>query len=171
MPSATAQPLRRHEEQTVVVEASPEEVFAFADDHQKFVAHMGSSSWMMLGSRMITSVDALRGQEIGSHITMTGNLLGLPLDLDEVVVERAAPREKAWETVGVPRLLVIGPYRMGFQVLDAEHGSAFRVFIDYTLPERHQWLGRLLGRMYARWCLDQMSKGVASRFRRVTTNR
>jgi len=154
----------------VFVAAFPEEVFAFADDHAQFSAHMGSPSWMMLGSRMDTSVDAARGQEVGSHITMTGNVVGIPLVVDEVVVEHVVPWEKTWETVGTPRLLVIGAYRMGFRVLRHERGSAFRVFIDYSLPERHRWLGRLLGQVYARWCVKQMTKGVERRFRRVTTS-
>ena len=44
---------------------------------------------------------------------MNGRILGLKLSLDEVVTERDPPARKVWETVGVPRLLVIGPYRMG----------------------------------------------------------
>jgi hypothetical protein len=164
MNASTVQPPRRHEERTVLVDAIPEAVFALADDHTKFSAHMGSPSWMMLGSRMATSVDAGRGQELGSHITMAGNILGLPLALDEVVVERVVPSDKAWETVGMPRLLVVGPYRMGFQVVSHARGSAFRVFIDYELPKRNQWLGRLLGRMYSRWCVDQMATDVQRHF-------
>jgi len=171
MSKTTAGPSTRHEERTVFVDAFPEDVFAFADDHEKFSEHMGSSSWMMLGSRMTTTLDDRRGQEIGAHITMTGRILGIPLDLDEVVVERVAPWAKVWQTVGTPRLLVIGAYRLGFQVLRHEHGSAFRVFIDYERPIRHRWLGDLMGGMYARWCVDQMTKSVTRRFRRRRTER
>ena len=103
-----SEPFSRHDECTVFVAEFPEEVFAFADDHSKFSAHMSASSWMMLGSKMTTSTDAERGQEVGSHITMTGAVLGIRISLDEVVVERIPPWEKAWETVGVPQLLVIG---------------------------------------------------------------
>lgn len=94
MNGTTGPSTTRHEEQTVFVDAFPEEVFAFADDHAQFSAHMGSPSWMMLGSRMDTSVDAARGQEVGSHITMTGNVVGIPLVVDEVVVEHVAPWER-----------------------------------------------------------------------------
>lgn len=162
-----SEPFSRHDECTVFVAGFPEEVFAFADDHSKFSAHMSGSSWMMLGSKMTTATDAERGQNVGSHITMTGNVLGIQLSLDEVVVERIPPWEKAWETVGTPRLLVIGAYRMGFRVLRHDRGAVLTVFIDYDLPANLRWLGSLFGRMYARWCVKQMAVGVERHFGRL----
>ena len=159
---------RQHEERAVWVPAAPEAVFAFADDHLQFAEHMASSSWMMFGSAMSTRVDAARGQEIGSHITMEGSVLGVGLSLDEVVTERVVPTAKAWETIGEPRLLVIGPYRMGFQITRNAEGSTFRVFIDYELPRRRRWLGLLFGAVYARWCVNQMARSVERRFSAVT---
>ena len=161
-----SEPFRRHDECTVFVAGFPEEVFAFADDHSRFSAHMSASSWMMLGSKMTTATDAERGQEVGSHITMTGNVLGFQLSLDEIVVERIPPWEKAWKTVGTPRLLVIGAYCMGFRVLRHDRGSAFTVFIDYEMPAQLRWLGILFGAMYARWCVRQMAIGVERHFGR-----
>lgn len=162
-----SEPFSRHDECTVFVAGFPEEVFAFADDHSKFSAHMSGSSWMMLGSKMATATDAELGQKVGSHITMTGNVLGIPLSLDEVVVERIPPWEKAWETVGAPRLLVIGAYRMGFRVLRHERGAVLNVFIDYDLPAQLRWLGKLIGHRYARWCVKQMAVGVERHFGRL----
>lgn len=86
-----SEPFSRHDECTVFVAGIPEKVFAFADDHSKVSAHMSVSSWMMLGGKMTTATDAERGQNVGSHITMTGNVLGIQLSLDEVVVERPPP--------------------------------------------------------------------------------
>ena len=67
-----------------------------------------------------------------------------------------------WETVGAPRLLVIGAYSMGVQITPERAGSRFRVFIDYRLPDGlvTYWLGWLFGGLYARWCVDQMLTGV-----------
>ncbi len=148
------------------VQAAPEEVFAFADDHRQFSSHMASSSWMMLGSKMSTRMDAAGGRAVGSHITMDGSVLGVRLSLDEAVTERLVPASKTWETVGEPRLLAVGSYRMGFEVARRGEGTTFRVFIDYLLPQRRRWLGRFLGGFYAGWCVSQMVKGVESRFRR-----
>lgn len=163
-PSGTSASLPRHHEQAVSLLATPEQVFAFVDDHTRFSAHMGQSSWMMAGSRLRTEVDDGHGQRVGSHIRMTGSVVGLPLALDEVVTEREPPRRKTWRTVGSPRLLVIGEYQMGVEVEAQSEGSRLRVFIDYALPARNAWLGRLFGGVYAKWCVSQMAEGAAREF-------
>ena len=116
---------------------------------------------------MSIDIDAGRGQRIGSHIRMAGRVLGIPLSLDEVVVEREPSFRKAWETIGEPRLLVIGPYRMGFTVQPDASGSRLEVFIDYDLPKGplSRRLGRLFGRFYARWCIRRMVDDAVTHFR------
>lgn len=115
---------------------------------------------------MRTELDAGRGQRVGSHIRMSGRVLGLELSLDEVVVERVAPHRKVWETVGSPRLLVIGPYRMGFEVTGRGGKSDLRVFIDYALPSAwpQRWLGRAFGGYYARWCVRSIVSDAVHQF-------
>lgn len=159
--------LNRHLESTVLIAAPPEAVFAHADDHAAFSAHMGKNSMMMAGSRMATELDEAGGRSPGSHIKMRGNVLGYQLFLDEVVDERQPPHFKAWHTVGEIRLLVIGHYRMGYEVSAAQGASEFKVFIDFDLPKGF-W-GRIRGLLfsgfYARWCLQQMARGVVEHFR------
>ena len=127
-------PFPRHDESSALVPASPERVFELVDDYERLSSHMSQSSWRMGGARMSTSLDEGRGQAVGSHIRMTGRVLGYGLSLDEVVTERELPTRKTWETVGSPKLLVIGPYRMGLDVTPDAKGSLLRVFIDYALP-------------------------------------
>lgn len=93
-------------------------------------------------------------------------MLGLELSLDEVVIERTAPTRKVWETVGSPRLLVVGPYRMGFQITPRGIGSVLRVFIDYALPAPwpDRWLGRVSGSYDARWCTQSMVADAVREF-------
>ena len=157
----------RHEEFTGVVEAPTERVFEHLDDQTRLSAHMSKRSWKMGWGRMETILDEGRGQVIGSHIVLRGRVFGIKLSLDEVVVSREPPRAKSWETTGQPRLLVIGPYRMGF-TLDA-HGaqaSKLRVAIDYDLPRRglSSVLGKLFGRAYAKWCTRQMVQDAQHAF-------
>lgn len=127
---------------------------------------MSQSSWMMGGGRMSVELDEARGQAVGSHIRLTGRVLGLQLFLDEVVTVRQPPSVKVWETVGLPRLLVIGPYRMGIGITPDSSGSVFRVFIDYELPygSMAHWLGYLFGGLYAKWCVKQMLRGATEHF-------
>jgi hypothetical protein len=82
----------------------------------------------------------------------------MELAVEEMVTERTPPHRKVWETLGSPKLIVIGHYRMGFELTPEGQTSRLRVFIDYALPERAsaRWLGRLFGRYYARWCTQQM---------------
>lgn len=99
--------------------ASPEALFDFLDDQAALASHMGKPSMMMLGGRMSYALDDSAGRAVGSRISMRGSVLGLELTVDEVIVEHRPPVTKVWETLGRPDLLVIGAYRMGFEV----HGS------------------------------------------------
>jgi hypothetical protein len=152
----------RHFESSAFIDASPEHMFAFVDDHSRFSSHMNESSWMMGGGRMSVELDEAKGQAVGSHIRLSGRVFGVSLYLDEVVTRREPPTNKVWETVGAPRLLVVGAYSMGVQITPEQSGSRLRVFIDYQLPDGPvtYWLGRLFGGLYARWCVDQMLTGV-----------
>ena len=147
-----------HNESSALVSASREQIFAYLDDHKRLTLHMSQRSWRMGWSSMRTIFDAFAGQEIGSHIRMSGRILGLKLSLNEVVTEREPPARKVWETIGAPRLLVIGPYRMGFELTSQGNGSLLRVFIEYALPSSwpEHWLGWLFGGYYARWCTQRM---------------
>ena len=72
---------------------------------------------------MSIDLDAAKGQTVGSHIRLSGTVFGIRLSLDEVVTRRRPPTDKVWETVGTPRLLVIGCYTMGIQITPESDGS------------------------------------------------
>ena len=115
---------------------------------------------------METELDEGQGQRVGSRIRLAGRVFGARLSVEEIVTERNPPHRKVWETTGAPKLLVIGPYRMGFEVSPQGNGSMLRVFIEYALPERapSRWLGRLFGRYYARWCTQRMVDDAVKHF-------
>ena len=146
----------RQYEERVLLDASPEEVFAVVDDHAALAAHMTEPSLLMGGGRMDTSVDEGGGREVGSHIRMTGTAFGLSLYLDEVITEYEPPYRKVWETVGDLRLLVIGHYRWSNSIEPRGDRTVLRVSFEYDLPANNAWLGRLLGGTYAKWCVQQM---------------
>ena len=78
---------------------------------------------------MRTNFDAFGGQSVGSHIRMSGRILGLKLSLGEIVREREPPTRKVWETVGVPR-----PLR-GPSVGSAAYSAATRRTSGRTIKE------------------------------------
>lgn len=159
-------PLPHHCESNAVVSASPERVFALIDDHKRLASHMSEPSWQMGGGSMKTILDEFGGQRVGSHIRVIGRVFGIKLSLEEVVIERDPPTRKVWETVGTPRLLVIGSYRMGFELTPRASGAQLRVFIEYALPHPwlERWLGRLFGGFYARWCTQRMVNDAVQHF-------
>ena len=158
-----------HYETSAIVRAPLDRVFAHMDDHARLSSHMSKSSWMTGGGSMQVEFDAARGQKIGSWIRLSGKILGVTLAVEEIVTERTPPRRKVWETTGEPRLLVIGRYRMGFEIAPHQAGSHLTVFIDYALPEGAltRWLGYFLGGYYARWCTQRM---VADAVRHFASN-
>lgn len=154
-----------HDETTVCVNADPAILFDHLDDPRRFGSHMERPSWRTLGSAMRYSFDQHEGRAVGSVITLTGQIVGAPLYLEEVVRERLPPRRKAWETTSKPRLIVIGGYRMGFEIEPGASGSKLTIFIDYELGGlQPNWLARVLGRWYARWCVSQMAKDAQAAF-------
>jgi len=155
----------RHYEDSLNVSALPEDLFAFVDDFRRFSSHMSESSWMMGGGKMDISLDEGQGKKVGSRVRMAGRIFGLFLYLEEAVTEYEPPRAKAWKTVGSPNLLVIGHYQMRLTIQPLEHKvSLLRVSIDYELPMRNAWIGKLFGSMYAKWCVQQMIQGVRQQF-------
>ena len=154
-----------HAEASSTIGAGPETVFAVLDDQTRLAKHMDRPSMMMGGGRMTYEFDAAKGQSVGSHIRMGGEAFGRKLAVEEVVTEREPPNRKVWRTIGIPQLMVIGPYEMGFELRPATDGSYLRVWIDYSPPG--QGIGRWvpwLGAIYARWCVGRMVKDAASHF-------
>jgi hypothetical protein len=117
---------------------------------------------------MAIELDGSEGRAIGAKIRLSGRVLGIPLAVEEIVTERKPPLRKAWETTCEPQLLVIGPYRMGYEITPNTQSSHLRVFIDYALPCAllSRWLGRLFGNFYARWCTQRMADDAVTHFQR-----
>ena len=160
-----SRPYSSHFETSVSIAADPDAVFAYLDEHERLSAHMMQSSNMMAGGTMHFDYDAGRGKSLGSVIRMSGRVLGLPLSVEEAVIDRAPPWRKTWETSGRPRLFVIGDYRMGFDLTEISEGCSLRIFIDYRSPSgAWRLLGLLLGGWYARWCVRSMTDGAVSHF-------
>ena len=155
-----------HYESRALLNVSAKDAYTYLDDFRKLSAHMERPSTMMLGSKMQIETDEGEGRTIGSRVRMHGAIFGMELVLEEVVTERKVPLRKVWETVDA-KLLVIGQYRLGFELEPKNLASSLRVFIDYELPANlfARWLGFLFGRIYARWCTVRMARDAIEHFR------
>lgn len=157
--------LSRSEESSVLLPVTAEAAFAWLDDFRRLSAHMERRSGMMMGSRMRIEIDEGGGRRVGSRVRMSGTMLGMHLALEEMVTLREPPLRKKWRTLDTD-LLVIGSYELGFALEPGGPSTRLRVRIDYDLPQRGlaRWLGRLLGRRYARWCTERMARDAARHF-------
>lgn len=151
-----------------MVDASAEALFDYLDDQERLGSHMQKPSMMMMGGQMTYEFDEARGRAVGSVIRMGGNVMGLRLSVEEVVVERAPPFREAWETTGQLRPMVIGGYRMGFEISSSGTRCRLRVFIEYDHPSSFicQILAWLLAPLYARWCVKRMTGDAERQFNR-----
>ena len=157
-----------HFESNIDLNAAAGDIFTLLDDHSRLSAHMTKPSWMMAGSVMTLKFDASGGHAVGAIIRLTGQVLGIPLSVEEVVTERNPPQRKVWNTIGRPQLMVIGSYRMGYEITPTTTSSHLRVFIDYAPPDGTitHWLGRLFGKTYARWCTQRMANDAKLYFKK-----
>lgn len=161
-----------HSAQTVVsVAASAEALFDYLDDQARLGSHMQKPSMMMLGGRMSYAFDEAQGRAVGSVIRMEGRILGGTLSVEEVVIERQPPHRKVWQTRGRPKLLIIGAYRMGFEISTSGKSSRLLVFIDYDYPgsAAGRIVGAIFGPTYARWCINRMATDVIRTFHTTST--
>ena len=149
-----------------MVRADLREVFDEIDRAERMSAHMGRRSGMMAGGTMSMATDAGGGKAVGSRTRLSGKVLGMNLWADAEVVERTPPWRKSWQTIGEPRLLVIGPYRMSVRLDESGPATHARVVIDYSPPGKRpwRWLGTLLGPRYAKWCVTQMAADLERTF-------
>ena len=157
---------KRYYENSIFISEAPQEVFDYVDDHVNFSSHMNKSSWMMGGGKMETRMDEGMGQKIDSHIRMNGKVFGIELSLDEVITEHESPFKKTWQTVGNPKLIIIGHYKMGLKIKPDGNNSIITVFINYDLPKSPvtHLLGILFASIYAKWCVNQMITSVKTHF-------
>jgi hypothetical protein len=64
---------------------------------------------MMGGGHMGMTVNEGGFQRPGSRLRLAGKAFGLTIFLEEQVTDCAPPLSKAWQTIGTPKLFVIGP--------------------------------------------------------------
>jgi hypothetical protein len=154
-----------HREARATLPTSADRAFEHLDDFRQLSAHMERPSAMMLGSRMSIVTDDRDGRAVGSRVRMCGKVFGIPLSLEEIVVLREPPLKKAWETVDA-RLLVVGDYRLGFDLEPRGATCELRVYIDYDHPPG--FLARLvaavLAKRYSRWCVARMVSDATKHF-------
>ena len=145
-------------ERTKIFQASPEEVFDCLDDLGITGMHMTKSSMPMMGGKM--DLEFLTEQKKGLHTKYrwTGKVLWWNLDFTVLVTNWIRGKEKAWETIGVTKLIIYSWFRMNLKIKEVPEGSAAQLSISYEKPNGffNQILCFLLGSWYCKWCIKNM---------------
>lgn len=160
---------KRYEE-SMFIPAPAEDVFDYVDDHSNFYSHVIKFSHMV-GGRMDLKFDDGGGKTLGSHIRLSGKVLGKSLSLEEVITKREPPHIKTWETVGTPKFLIVGQYQMDVHIEPQGSGSLLRISLDYDTPPKSGWLRRILSRVYGKLCAKEMVKVTRDYFTQTKKHR
>jgi len=156
-----------HYETSGLLNSSIEGAFNYLDDHTKLSGHMNKSSWMMMGSQMLTEFDSAQGKSIGAKIIMRGKMMGVPLFVNEEITERIPQFKKTWETQGPQKLVILDQYKMGFILKpEGKESTKLTVFIDYCIPTSgfKHLLAVATAKIYAKWCTESMVKDAETHF-------
>ena len=140
------------------------------DDLSKTGMHMSQSSMMMMGSKL--TLEQLEGPSkgVGATFHWTGKVMGMPIDITETVTKWIENKEKVWETIGSPKIIILGWYRMSLKTEPAKEGTLASLQIEYTQP--NGWFYKILSFFfagwYSRWCLNNMLNDTKKEFEKRT---
>ncbi len=127
------------------------------DDINNIGWHMsGKGSMPMMGGRLkLEAIDDRKG--VGATYRWRGSVMGMAIDIKETVTRRIENKEKTWQTVEKPKMIVMSDYTMHLLLTPTNRGTKVLFEIDYSLPKTPWgWIaGKLLARKYANWCLQR----------------
>lgn len=155
---------KNHFIESTIIQAPPEEVFKYIDDHEKYYSHVMSFS-KILGGNMNLEMDEQRGQAVGSRIRLAGKVFGKSLELEEVITKRQPPNTKVWETIGTPQFLIVGQYMYSVQIEPHNEGSTLTITFDSNPPLGSSLIRRLFSDFYSKQCAREMVKFVRTQFK------
>lgn len=109
-------------------------------------------SILIMGSKHTIEKVTPEPTGISATYRYTRGVMGLTVDFSESVTRYIPGHEIVWQTIGVPRLLILDSYEMRVQVEpNTDTTTRLTITIDYALSQKGFWclLGRLLTAPYA----------------------
>ena len=138
--------------------STPDKVFKCIDDLGVTGMHMTKSSMPMMGGKLDLNFLTVNHTGLGSKYRWTGKVVGMPMDFMVEVTKWVMGKEKIWETIGEPKMIIYSWFRMQLDISAASEGTKAELSISYKKPKG--WLNRLLSFFlagwYCNWCLRNM---------------
>ncbi len=152
-------------QKTILIRASPEKVFEFMDDVRNMGMHMSRDSRAMMGSHLDLEMLSENTSGPGASYRWKGKVMGMTIDFTMVVTKWIKDIERVWETIGEPKVIVIGKYSMFLKLAPADGSTMTTLGISYEKPK--DFFGKVLefflGKWYCNWCLNNMLHDAQSR--------
>jgi hypothetical protein len=135
-----------------------EVVFQCLDNLGVTGMHMTQSSTMMMGSKLDLKFLTENQTGLGTKYRWTGKMAGIKMDFTVEVTKWIPGKEKTWETIGDPKLIIYSWYQMHLLLTKIPNGTIAQLSISYKKPEGvfYKILSFLFADWYCRWCLKHM---------------
>ena len=157
---------KKYYSKQLLIPAPQEKVFAFMDKISNAGMHMMKSSGMMMGSKLY--LEDLTPDKSGPEKTYRwyGKVMGIKLDFTVKVPRWIEGKEKIWETIGQPKMIILHWYKMHLILTPKTNGTLAQLSIEYTLPVTlfFRLISFLLAPIYARWCVGNMLEDTQEYF-------
>jgi len=126
---------------SATIDGPAERVFAYVDDIRNLARHMSERGSMpMMGSKLHLEIVTPEPTGVGATYRYSGRVMGLAIDFSETVTRYIPGREKAWQTIGHPRLFIIESCEMRVLAEPMPNAtSKLTISIDYILPRSVLW--------------------------------
>ncbi len=142
----------------ILINAHAQSVFTYMDNIGNTGMHMTKSSMPMMGSKL--ELQQLTKQQLGLHSKCRwyGSVLGFAMDFTVEVTKWVNGREKVWETVGNPQMIILSWYQMHLLLTQEGNKTKTELSIAYEKPNTFFFriIAFFLAPWYAKWCLNNM---------------
>ena len=142
----------------IIIHSTAEKVFACMDDIADTGMHMTKSSIPMMGSKLELKQLSENATGLNSKFRWFGKMMGFTMDFTVVVTKWIKDKEKVWETIGKPKMIILGWYQMRLLVSAEAQNIKAVLSITYTKPKNifFKFIAFFLAPLYSNWCLNNI---------------
>jgi hypothetical protein len=142
----------------IIINSTPENVFAYMDNLGNTGMHMTESSMMMMGSKLELKQLSENATGLNSRSRWSGKMMGFKMDFTVAVTKWIKDKEKVWETVGEAKMIILKWYQMHLIVSPEGINTKVELSLTYTKPDNifFRFIAFILAPWYANWCLSNM---------------
>ncbi len=148
----------------IIINANPEQVFAFMDDIENTGMHMTNTNAPLMGGKIKIHWLSENKTGLGAKYKWLGNVMGMKMDFTVEVTKWTQGKVKIWETTGNPKMIVLEWFRMFLLLSPINHGNTQAELSIYYTKSKGNILHFLLAKSYALWCVKSMLNDTKKHF-------